>query len=170
MDDAEIARVFELLLPLTTQPSLFRSYCLFKRQRFKPSSHHLVVVGVGPVNRIPEQRYQPRFRDDLRHPLRGKGVKQVPRACLSGYSPPPVSPPRSWEAPPVPLDALLFEEGVEELQLFGGGGLDERVLGQEVVEGGRPALCGSYDDEVGQHTRYRLLARRPLFRCAELFS
>ena len=40
--------------------------------------------------------------------------------------------------------------------LLHGGGLDERVLGEEVVEEGRPALGGPDDDEVGQRARFPL--------------
>jgi hypothetical protein len=53
--------------------------------------------------------------------------------------------------------------GLEEVQLLCGGGLDEGVLGKEVVEEGRPALFRSDDDETGQRSRRWLLVPWPRF-------
>src|SRR5919107_1172368 len=52
---------------------------------------HLLVVGVGSLDRVHEQRYEPRPRDHPRHPLGGGGLGHV-RAGLPCNGPPPVLP------------------------------------------------------------------------------
>src|SRR5215218_5605661 len=109
-----------------------------------------LIVGVGPVDRVPEQRYQPRFRVYLRHPLCDGRVKQVVGSCLSCYGPLPVLRAQSREAPPIPLGTVVeIFRLVEEVQFLTRGGLYERVTREQVVEEGCPTFLRSNDDEVG---------------------
>src|SRR5215212_1664251 len=90
--------------------------------------HLHLKVGVGPVDRVPEQRYQPCSRHHLRHPFCDGWLKQVGGGRLSGYGPLSVLPPRSWEASPIPPGTLLETFWpVEEVQFFKSSRLYERV-------------------------------------------
>src|SRR5215211_967222 len=109
-----------------------------------------LVVGVGPVDRVPEQRYQQRFRDYLRHPLGDGRVKQVVGSRLSRYGPLPVLRAQSREAPPIPPGAVVEKFWlVEEVQFLTSGWLYERVTREQVVEEGCPTFLRSDNDEVG---------------------
>src|ERR687895_410442 len=85
------------------QPCLIRFYGFFEAAGAVPTSSLHVVVRVSPVDRVPEQRYQPRSRNCLRHPFGGVRMKQVIGRGLPGDGPPSVLPPRSWKGPAVPL-------------------------------------------------------------------
>src|SRR5215210_707026 len=125
-------------------------YGFFEGSWLCPPFHLHLIVGVGPVDRVPEQRYQPCLRNHLCHPLRGGRIEQVGGGRLSGYGPPSVAHLRSWEAPPIPLGALIEgARSVEEVQLLAGRGLYEGMVREQVVEEGRPALLRPYYDEVG---------------------
>lgn len=82
------------------------------------------------------------------HPLRGQGVEQVAWGSISGDRLPPVSLPGGRKTLAVPLDALLPEE-VEEVNLLEGGGLDVRVLAEEVVEEGVPHFGAPMTTKAG---------------------
>src|SRR5215208_5327984 len=139
---------------------------LFERLDPVPVSRPMVIGGIGPVYRVPQQHYELRFRYDPGHPLCGVGVEQVAGGAISGNGSPPVLQPGGQETLAVPLCALLEEE-VEEVHLFEGGGYDVRVLGQKVVEKGRSALRSPDDDEVGQRPQ---LDVHPELRAAKLVS
>src|SRR3712207_2424532 len=109
---------------------LRRSHGLFECQGLSSLPCHHLVVGVGSLDRVPQQRYQPRLGNYLRHPLGGIGVGYV-WGGLPGYGPPAVLPPRCREKSTVPLYAQV-EMDVEEVQLLGGGGLNERVPVEEM--------------------------------------
>src|SRR5215210_8793152 len=99
----------------------------------------MVIGGIGSVDRVAQQRYQPRLRDHLCHPLRYMGLIQVRWGGLSSDSLPTVHPPGLREAMTVPFGTLVEKE-IEVIRLLTGGGLDVRVPDQKVIEKGRPAL------------------------------
>src|SRR5215211_850256 len=140
-------------------------YSFFERPGFLPAPHAMIIGRIGPVDRVTQQRYQPRLRDHLRHSLRHTRVIQVRRGGLPGDSLPSVLPPRPREAMTIPFGALVEKE-IEVVRLLTGGGLDVWVLDQEVIEKGRPALWSPDDDEVGQRARPWLL--HLLLRSAKL--
>src|SRR3712207_79021 len=100
-----------ILAPFAARPRLsprsLETYGLFECSGLASFSYHLLVVGVGPVDRVPEQRYKPRSRDDPRHSLRHLGGRYVFCGGLSGDGPPAVLPARLREARAVPLDPLV---------------------------------------------------------------
>src|SRR5215211_4904939 len=108
-----------------------------------------LIVGVGPVDRVPEQRYWPCLGHYLRHPLCDGRVIQVVGSRLSCYGPLPVLPVQLREAPPIPLRTVVeMFRVVEEVQFLTGSGLYERVTREQVVEEGCPTFLRSNDDEV----------------------
>jgi hypothetical protein len=123
-------------------------YELFERSGPLPVLRPMLVVRIHPVYRVSQQRYQPRLRNDIRHPLRGVGMEQVARGALSGDGSAPVLLPGGQEALTVPLDPLV-EEKIKEVGLLEDGRHDLRVIAQKVVEKGRSTLRSPDDDEVG---------------------
>src|SRR5918995_1767859 len=104
----------------------------------------------GPVDRVPENRYQPSLRHHLRHSFCDGRVEHVVGSCLSGYGPLPILRAQPREAPPIPLGAVVEMFWlVEEVQFLTSGGVYERVTREQVVEEGCPTLLRSNDDEVG---------------------
>src|SRR5918997_522446 len=94
-------------------------YGFFEGPGFCSPFHLHLIVGVGPVDRVSEQRYQPGLRHHLRHPLCDGRVEQVGGGCLSGYAPPTILPPRLREAPPIPLGTVAETFWlVEEVQFL----------------------------------------------------
>src|SRR3712207_2530706 len=109
---------------------LLRFYSFFERQGLPPLSPRLLVVGVSPVDRVSQQRNQPRSR---KHPCNSlwknvRGIQVGGGVSSDGH--PPVLPPGRRKAPTVPLESLFFDEDVEVVQLFFSGGFDARVPGQ----------------------------------------
>jgi hypothetical protein len=141
-------------------------HSLLERPLLCAPPYHLLVVRVSPVYRVPEQRYKPRLGDHLTGSLGGVPVGHV-GGRLAGDGCPAFLVPRGGEALTVPSLALLVE-GVEEVDLFGGGGLYEGVLGEEVVEEGGPALHRADDEEVGEGPGDRSVLGPALPGCPDL--
>src|SRR5918997_601232 len=90
-----------------------------KRSRLVASPQLHLVLGVSPLDRVPEEGYQPGVGDGLRHPLGDERVKEVGRGGLAADGLSVVYALALWKVSLVPR-AALGEIIVEEVQLLRG--------------------------------------------------